>query len=94
MEPLIIWFVLAIAVGYGASQKGRNGFGWFLVALIFSPLIGGLFVLAMKAQHVAVKSLPAPDHAATLASLASLHDTGTLTDAEYAAKKAEVLARV
>jgi phosphotransferase system glucose/maltose/N-acetylglucosamine-specific IIC component len=103
VEILVIWFALALAVGYGASQKGRNGFGWFLVALLFSPLIGGLFVLAMQRNvapvaaapvHAAAIPAPRPDHVAVLSSLSDLHDRGVLSDDEYATKKADVLARV
>jgi hypothetical protein len=46
MEIFLGWFFLAIVVGVLASGRGRSGFGWFLISLIFSPLIGGLFVLA------------------------------------------------
>jgi hypothetical protein len=34
------------------------------------------------------------DHLATLAGLADLHARGVLTDSEFAAKKAEILARI
>ena len=37
---------------------------------------------------------PAPDPAAALSSLADLHERGAITDAEYEAKKAELLARM
>jgi hypothetical protein len=41
------WFLLAIVVGVAASVRGRNGFGWFLLAAVLSPLIAGLLVLAL-----------------------------------------------
>ncbi|MCB4365425.1 hypothetical protein KIH07_16905 [Hydrogenophaga taeniospiralis] len=47
MLPLI-WFLLAIAVGVLASKRGRSGFGWFVIALLLSPLIGFVFVLIAK----------------------------------------------
>jgi hypothetical protein len=59
MEIFAVWIILALVVGVAASSRGRSGFGWFLVSLIFSPLIGGLFVLAARnlkqaAEHEAL----------------------------------------
>jgi len=34
-----------------ASARGRNGFGWFFLALIISPLIGLLLVLVMPSRR-------------------------------------------
>jgi hypothetical protein len=48
MEFLLIWTVLAIVVGIVASNKGRSGFGWFLLSMLISPLLSGLLVLAMS----------------------------------------------
>ena len=42
MEYLSFWIGLSILAGYIASQKGRSGFGFFLLALLLSPLIGVL----------------------------------------------------
>jgi hypothetical protein len=41
------WFLLALIVGVAANARGRNGLGWFTVAVILSPLIGGLLLLAL-----------------------------------------------
>jgi len=43
---IIIWLVICGVVGAFASNKGRSGFGWFLLAFLISPLLGGL-ILAM-----------------------------------------------
>lgn len=40
------WCVLALAVGVFAERYGRNGFGWFLVAWLLSPLLATIFLLA------------------------------------------------
>jgi hypothetical protein len=32
------WFVFAIVVGVAANARGRDGGGWFFLALIISPL--------------------------------------------------------
>jgi hypothetical protein len=47
MEIAFLWFAFAIVVGVAASARGRNGIGWFVLALIISTLkatsVGGLF---------------------------------------------------
>lgn len=50
MEIFIFWIGLAIVVGVAASRKGRSGFGWFLLACVFSPLLAGLLLLVLPAQ--------------------------------------------
>jgi hypothetical protein len=40
MEIFIIWLVLSIIAGVIASNKGRSGFGFFLLAALLSPLVG------------------------------------------------------
>src|SRR5262249_11216647 len=48
METIIIfWIAFAIIVGVAANTRGRNGGGWFILALVISPLIAGLLVLAL-----------------------------------------------
>jgi hypothetical protein len=45
----VAYFALAIVVGVAAQhRRGRSGFGWFLLALLISPLIAGLLVLALR----------------------------------------------
>lgn len=44
MAVLIFWVLFAIAVGVWASNRGRHGFGWFLIACVVSPLIAGIFL--------------------------------------------------
>ena len=43
-----IWFVFAIAVGIWASNRGRSGFGWFLLAVVISPLLAGILLAVTK----------------------------------------------
>ena len=45
MEIFIIWLLLAGGVGYLAHTRGRSGFGYFLLAVGLSPLIGLIVVL-------------------------------------------------
>ena len=48
MEIAIFWCLFAIAVGVAANARGRDGVGWFLLALIISPLVALLLVLVMQ----------------------------------------------
>ena len=48
MELVLIWLGLAVIVGVAANTRGRNGFGWFLLAVLISPLLAGLLVLALS----------------------------------------------
>jgi len=42
------WFIFAVIVGIAASaRRSRDGLAWFLLALIISPLLAGLLVLAL-----------------------------------------------
>jgi len=47
LEIAFFWIAFAVVVGVAASSRGRNGFGWFILALIISPHIGLLLVLVM-----------------------------------------------
>jgi hypothetical protein len=57
---LFFWFLGAIAVGVFASNRGRSGFGWFLLSLIISPLLGLLFVAV--SQNLATKAVQPSPH--------------------------------
>src|ERR1700761_8182145 len=44
----LAWFVGAIAVAGAAYDRGRNAFGWFLIAvLVLSPLFSLLFLAVL-----------------------------------------------
>ena len=46
MELVIFWFILSCVVGVIAGNNGRFGFGYFLLSIVLSPLIGVLCALA------------------------------------------------
>ncbi|MBH9742251.1 zinc ribbon domain-containing protein [Vibrio navarrensis] len=61
MFVVILWLIFSICVGALASNKGRSGFGYFLISLILSPLIGLIIVLvispvAAKVEEAAIES--------------------------------------
>lgn len=48
MEIFLIWLALAAGVGFLADSRGRNGFGFFLLSVVLSPLLGLVIVLVIK----------------------------------------------
>jgi phosphotransferase system glucose/maltose/N-acetylglucosamine-specific IIC component len=58
-----LWLVLAVAIGIGASNRGRSGFAWFLLSALLSPLAGLVLLIASKdlsATKTIAASMPAP----------------------------------
>jgi hypothetical protein len=47
MEIVLGWLVFAVIVGFAAGGRGRTGIGWFLLAVLFSPLLMGLLVFVL-----------------------------------------------
>lgn len=48
---IILWLSLSIGTGVIASSKGRDGLGYFLLALVTSPLIGLILIAAMPSLY-------------------------------------------
>jgi len=44
----VTWFILSILCGVYASGKGKSGFGYFLLSVLLSPLIGFIAALISK----------------------------------------------
>jgi hypothetical protein len=40
----VIWLIFAIVVAAAANGRGRAGFGWFILAVVISPLLAGLLL--------------------------------------------------
>jgi phosphate/sulfate permease len=58
MEIFFFWIGGAIATGMFASiRRNRNGFGWFALALVISPIFAFAFCAILKSK-------PANDNAA------------------------------
>jgi hypothetical protein len=47
------WFGFCVAVAFFAARYGRSGFGWFILSMILSPLLGFVFVLALGRRTTA-----------------------------------------
>ncbi len=53
MEGMVVfWLVLSAVVGVIASSRGRSGFGYFLLSVILSPLIGLILAVALPSLKV------------------------------------------
>jgi hypothetical protein len=42
-----MWMGLSIVVAVAATTRGRSPIAWFIYAIIFSPLLSGLLLLAL-----------------------------------------------
>src|SRR5216684_1436968 len=48
MIAIFFWWIgLSIVVAVAANTRGRSPIAWFIYAIIFSPLLGGLLLLAL-----------------------------------------------
>lgn len=47
MEIFLLWVIFAVVIGIGASTRGRSGFGWFVLAMFISPVIGLVLLLLL-----------------------------------------------
>jgi hypothetical protein len=43
----VFWVGLAVVVGLGADRRGMNGALWFGIAIVTTPLIAALLLLAV-----------------------------------------------
>jgi hypothetical protein len=92
LELLIGWLILATLVGIWAGRRGHNAGQWGFIALVLSPLLAWLILLAIGPAE-AEPAVPS-DVEESLARLAAMADQGLITDEEYAEKRRDVLARI
>jgi hypothetical protein len=52
MTILTIWIILSVLVAFFACSKGCSGFGFLMLSLIFCPLIGFIFVFAVRPKNI------------------------------------------
>lgn len=64
MEFVFLWLGLAIIIGVAADRRGRSGFGWFFLAVVLSPLLAGLLLLAMGKPQASSNAVVYVPHAA------------------------------
>jgi hypothetical protein len=52
MALIALWLIFSAVVATLASTRGRSSIGWFLLSLVISPLIAGLFLWASRNLRV------------------------------------------
>src|SRR5688572_13922941 len=60
MEFFLFWLLFAIVVGVVASSRGRSGFGWFLLAVVISPLLAIVLVALLPSLSTTPATFGAP----------------------------------
>lgn len=99
---VFMWLLLSFGVAAVANARGRGPVGWFLLALVISPLIACLVVLVLRDERVdevrhgellEALDVPGRDPVGEIERLADLRDRGAITAAEFEAMKAELLGR-
>jgi hypothetical protein len=55
------WLIFSIVVGIGASGLGRSGFGWFVLAVVITPLLAVILLFLLPARTQAAETLERED---------------------------------
>ena len=72
MDIILIAIVLSSLVGYWANNWGRNGWLWFVVALLISPLITAIILVVMGRDGTAKAEKDSADIEAEAQRLAAI----------------------
>lgn len=62
MDLMFFWLAAAVVVGVIAAARNRSGFGWFLLAVVISPLLAGILVLALGRSAALPRAPTAETH--------------------------------
>jgi hypothetical protein len=107
MEIFLLWLAFSFMAAYVAANKGRSGFGFFMLSLVLSPLIG--FIAALIAKPIIptppIKFKPsepidsssskssnlADSSAEKLKALNKLKEDGLITEEEFEQKRAKLI---
>jgi hypothetical protein len=59
LGTIVFWLATSAIVGVFASQRrNRNGFGWFVLALVISPVLAFLLCAAMREAETRIVLTP------------------------------------
>lgn len=47
MEIFLFWLIFSIIVGVAAGARGRSGIGWFVLAMVISPLLALILLVLL-----------------------------------------------
>lgn len=75
----VLWFVFSVLIGYGAKARGRDGLNWFLLALVLSPPIAFIALLAVpdKRRDAVLAGTPDDDRERPAQSDPAIPSTGS-----------------
>lgn len=51
MELIVFWLICAIVVAVAANGRGRNAFGWFVLATVISPLLAAILLALLPRRE-------------------------------------------
>lgn len=100
MGVFIFWIIFSILVGLIGKDRKIGGTVAFILALILSPLIGGIITLIsdknsdIEYKKQLAESLSTPNRVSDLDEIEKLHslfEKGILTEEEYNKRKATLL---
>jgi hypothetical protein len=91
-EIFLFWLIASVLVGIGAAGRGRNGFGWFLLAVIISPLLA-FILLALLPNLRLLAMMEAPYRAQQVDDVA-LRNAIARNDSEQPTTRQVVVALV
>lgn len=89
---IFVWGASGVISAAVASDRGHNGFAWFVIGVLLGPL-GVVLAIAMPppSPRIAATAAPIATAADEIAKLADLHSKGLLTDDEFKAAKAKAI---
>jgi hypothetical protein len=93
---VFFWIGFAIIVGVAANNRGRSGIGWAFLAILISPILAGLLLLALSRRDLltdiatiaAIEATPEGSQSRQL--LAAYQITQTKQTAKTATMKAAI----
>lgn len=92
----VFWFVLSILAGIYANKLNRSGFGYFLLSLFLTPIIGFIALLVLGELKIKIPKTPKyfTDEELRQGKLCSSDDFITSDTIEFTEKYDVILAKV
>ncbi len=75
---LVLWVIFAIGIGWAAGNQDRSGLGWFLVAVLISPLLALVVLLAVGPSDGLRLELAKAQAPAALSAATAVRDANEL----------------
>lgn len=96
MEIVLFWFIFSIVIGIVASHRGRTGFGWFLLAILLSPVLMFILLVCLPSLKPPVSVVTVHEGSVTtrLTQLAELKASNAITQDEFDKAKAKILSQM